>query len=128
LNFPSETPELSVDADKMRIVFANLIKNACQAMTKGGELEIAIETLHLTSPQTVTTVVIRDTGAGIPVDELDRIFEPFHTTKPRGLGLGLVNVKNIVEGHGGEVCVESVVGVGTTFFIQLPANQKKEKT
>ena len=128
LNFPSETPKLSVDADKMRIVFANLIKNACQAMTKGGELEIAIETLHLTSPQTVTTVVIRDTGAGIPVDELDRIFEPFHTTKPRGLGLGLVNVKNIVEGHGGEVRVESVVGVGTTFFIQLPANQKKEKT
>ena len=128
LDFPSEIPKLSVDADKMRIVFANLIKNACQAMTKGGELEIAIETPHTTSPQTVTTVLIRDTGAGIPVDELDRIFEPFHTTKPRGLGLGLVNVKNIVEGHGGEVRVESVVGIGTTFFIQLPANQEKEIT
>ena len=128
LDFPSVTPKLSVDADKMRIVLANIIKNACQAMTKGGELEIAIETLHTTSSPTVTTVVIGDTGAGIPVDELERIFEPFYTTKPRGLGLGLVNVKNIVEGHGGTVRVESVVGVGTTFFIQLPSNQEKEKT
>ena len=128
LDFPSVTPKLSIDADKMRIVLANLIKNACQAMTKGGELEIAIETPHTTSSPTVTTVVIGDTGAGIPVDELEQIFEPFYTTKPRGLGLGLVNVKNIVEGHGGAVRVESVVGVGTTFFIQLPSNQEKEKT
>ena len=127
-NYPSDTPKLSVDADKMRIVFANLIKNACQAMTKGGELEIAIETPYESSSQFATIVLIRDAGAGIPPDELERIFEPFYTTKPRGLGLGLVNVKNIVEGHGGEVRVESVVGTGTTFFIQLPANQEKEKT
>ena len=127
-NYPSDTPKLSVDADKMRIVFANLIKNACQAMTKGGELQITIETPYESSSQFVTIVLIRDTGAGIPPDELERIFEPFYTTKPRGLGLGLVNVKNIVEGHGGEVRVESVVGTGTTFFIQLPANQEMEKT
>lgn len=127
-NYPSDTPKLSVDADKMRIVFANLIKNACQAMMKGGELQITIETPYESSSQFVTIVRITDTGAGIPADELERIFEPFYTTKPRGLGLGLVNVKNIVEGHGGEVRVESGVGTGTTFFIQLPANQEKEKT
>lgn len=128
LDFPSVTPKLSIDSDKMRIVFANLIKNACQAMTIGGEIDISIETPYGTSSQFTTTVLIRDKGAGIPVDELEQIFEPFYTTKPRGLGLGLVNVKNIVEGHGGEIRVESVVGAGTTFFIQLPANQEKEKT
>ena len=126
-DLPSETPKLSIDTDKMRIVFANLIKNACQAMAKGGELVVAIETEYGTSSQSATFVLIRDSGAGIPADELERIFEPFYTTKPRGLGLGLVNVKNIVEGHGGEVRVESVVGAGTTFYIQLPVNQEKEK-
>ena len=128
LDFPRETPKVSVDIDKMRIVFVNLIKNACQAMAMGGELEISIETPYKTASHAETCVLINDTGAGIPVDELERIFEPFYTTKARGLGLGLVNVKNIVEGHGGEVRVESVVGVGTTFFVQLPANQEKEKT
>ena len=128
LDFPPKTPTLAVDADKMRIVFANLIKNACQVMSEGGELEIAVEILHATSLQTGITVLIKDTGAGISTDELDRIFEPFYTTKPRGLGLGLVNVKNIVEGHGGGVRVESEVGIGTTFFIELPVTPEKEKT
>ena len=63
---------------------------------------------------------MQDTGVGIPTHEQDGIFEPFHTTKPRGLGLGLVNVKNIVERHDGTVYVKSKVGVGTTFFIELP--------
>ena len=117
LNLPPGIPLLLLDADKIRIVFTNLIKNACQAMPSGGTLEISIE--MSTSQQDGITVIVKDTGAGIPPDELHRIFEPFYTTKPRGLGLGLVNVKNIVEGHGGTVRVESEVGVGTTFFVRL---------
>lgn len=117
LNLPLEIPPLLLDADKIRIVFTNLIKNACQAMPSGGTLEIVVEVS--TSQQDRTTVIIKDTGVGIPPDELHRIFEPFYTTKPRGLGLGLVNVKNIIEGHGGTVRVESEVGVGTTFFVRL---------
>ena len=117
LSLPPEIPPLLLDGDKMRIVFTNLIKNACQAMPSGGLLEVVVEVL--TFQQNQVTVIIRDTGAGIPADELYRIFEPFYTTKPRGLGLGLVNVKNIVEGHGGTVRVESEVGVGTTFFVRL---------
>ena len=117
LNLPPEIPLLLLDADKIRIVFTNLIKNACQAMPSGGRLEIAGEVSA--SQQDGITVIVKDTGAGIPPDELHRIFEPFYTTKPRGLGLGLVNVKNIVEGHGGAVRVESEVGVGTTFFVKL---------
>jgi signal transduction histidine kinase len=117
LSLPPEIPPLLLDADKMRIVFTNLIKNACQAMPSGGTLEIVVEVE--TSQQNGVTVIVKDMGTGIPADELYRIFEPFYTTKPRGLGLGLVNVKNIVEGHNGTVRVESEIGVGTTFFVRL---------
>lgn len=117
MNLPPEIPPLLLDDDKMRIVFTNLIKNACQAMPSGGTLEVVVE-VSILQPDRVT-VIVRDTGAGIPADELHRIFEPFYTTKPRGLGLGLVNVKNIVEAHGGTVRVESEVGIGTTFFVRL---------
>ena len=117
MDLPPTIPPLLLDDDKMRIVFTNLIKNACQAMPSGGTLEIVVE-VSILQPNRVT-VIVRDTGAGIPGDELHRIFEPFYTTKPRGLGLGLVNVKNIVEAHGGAVRVESEVGIGTTFFVRL---------
>jgi len=117
MNLPPEIPPLLLDDDKMRIVFTNLIKNACQAMPSGGTLEIVVEVSAF--QQDRVTVIVKDTGAGIPAEELYRIFEPFYTTKPRGLGLGLVNVKNIVEAHGGTVRVESEVGIGTTFFIRL---------
>ena len=116
LNLPTKTFALPLDADKMRIVFANLVKNACQAMPQGGTLEI---TAKLASSKGII-ILVQDTGVGIPTHEQDGIFEPFHTTKPRGLGLGLVNVKNIVERHDGTVYVKSKVGVGTTFFIELP--------
>ena len=117
MDLPPKIPLLLLDIDKMRIVFTNLIRNACQAMPSGGTLEIVVE--MSTSQQGRVTVIVKDTGSGIPADELYRIFEPFYTTKPRGLGLGLVNVKNIVEGHGGTVRVESEVGAGTTFFVRL---------
>ena len=117
VDLPPTIPPLLLDDDKMRIVFTNLIKNACQAMPSGGTLEIVVE-VSILQPNRVT-VIVKDTGVGIPADELHRIFEPFYTTKPRGLGLGLVNVKNIVEAHGGAVRVESEVGIGTTFFVRL---------
>ena len=126
LELPEKTPALTLDADKMRFVFANLIKNACQAMSPEGTLEITVETCRGASLPDGITVIVKDTGTGIPADQLDRIFEPFYTTKPRGLGLGLVNVKNIVEGHGGKVRAESKVGIGTTFFIELPLKRDKE--
>ena len=117
MDLPPTIPPLQLDDDKMRIVFTNLIKNACQAMPSGGTLEIVVEVSILHHDR--VTVIVRDTGVGIPADALYRIFEPFYTTKPRGLGLGLVNVKNIVEAHGGTVRVESEVGIGTTFFVRL---------
>ena len=124
LNLPVKIPSVRLDADKMRIAFANLIKNACQAMPEGGELDIAVKfgtEFNLPAGRRDRLLVsFEDKGTGIPEGELQRIFEPFHTTKPRGLGLGLVNVKNIVEGHGGRVYAKSDVGIGTTFCIELP--------
>ena len=124
LKLPTKAPSVRLDADKIRIAFANLIKNACQAMPEGGELDIAVKIgTELNQPggrRPRLLVSFKDEGIGIPEGELQRIFEPFHTTKPRGLGLGLVNVKNIVEGHGGRVYAKSNVGIGTTFCIELP--------
>jgi signal transduction histidine kinase len=124
LKLSSKMPPVRIDADKMRIAFANLIKNACQSMPEGGELEIVVkfgtEINQPTGRRDRLLVLFKDGGTGIPEGELQRIFEPFHTTKPRGLGLGLVNVKNIVERHGGIVYAKSNVGVGTTFCIELP--------
>ena len=117
-------PSVRLDADKIRIAFANLIKNACQAMPEGGGLDIVVKVgTEFNQPggrQRRLFVSFEDEGKGIPEGELQRVFEPFHTTKPRGLGLGLVNVKNIVEGHGGRVYAKSSVGIGTTFNVELP--------
>ena len=124
LKLPTKMPSVRLDADKICIAFANLIKNACQAMPEGGGLDIVVRVgTEFNQPggrQRRLFVSFEDEGTGIPEGELQRIFEPFHTTKPRGLGLGLVNVKNIVEGHGGRVYAKSSVGMGTTFSVELP--------
>ncbi len=124
MNLPPRIPSVKLDFEKIRIVFANLIKNSCQAMPQGGELEVTVEHKRVFSQATIRRnslkILVKDEGTGIPKDELECIFEPFFTTKPRGLGLGLVNVKNIVEVHGGSVHARSTVGVGTTFFIEFP--------
>ena len=124
LKLPTKMPPVRIDADKMRIAFANLIKNACQAMPEGGELAVVVkfgtEPNQPAGKRDRLFISFEDEGTGITEGELQRIFEPFHTTKPRGLGLGLVNVKNIVEGHGGRVYAKSNVGIGTTFYIELP--------
>ena len=124
LKLPTKMPSVRLDADKIRIAFANLIKNASQAMPEGGGLDILVRVgTEFNQPggrQRRLFVSFEDEGTGIPEGELQRIFEPFHTTKPRGLGLGLVNVKNIVEGHGGRVYAKSSVGIGTTFNVELP--------
>ena len=76
----------------------------------------------------VCEIAITDTGPGIPKDNIGRIFDPFFTTKPigQGTGLGLSIAYGIVQNHGGEITVDTVVGRGTTFSICLPADSKKE--
>ena len=103
-------------------MFTNLIANAIDAMEYGGELRLSIEK----SPEAEVIVRIRDSGCGIPRENLDAIFEPFFTTKgDKGTGIGLWVTKSIVEKMGGKIeVVSSTTGkTGTCFSIFLPANE-----
>jgi signal transduction histidine kinase len=96
----------------------NLISNAIEAMPEGGTLEISA--LENTKNGTVS-IKVQDSGSGIAPDVLPKLFQPLFTTKARGIGLGLVVVKNLTEANSGTVQVESVAGKGSVFTVTLPA-------
>jgi signal transduction histidine kinase len=98
-----------------RRVLVNLVHNAIDAMPQGGTL-----TLQGRRQAATVALAVQDTGSGIPPEHLPQIFEPLHTTKPGGTGLGLYIVHEVVAAHGGQVAVQSTVGAGTTFTITLP--------
>jgi len=110
-----EPPDISADPHQLNQVLENLIRNAIQAMPDGGRLTISVSSLL-----SEVIVSVSDTGAGIPEENLQKIFEPLFTTRAAGIGLGLVIVRTLVEGHGGTIEVESEVGAGTTFTVRLP--------
>ena len=91
-------------------------------MTKGGTL-----TIQTGETSDDVWVSVSDTGGGIPQEQINRIFEPFYTTKKKGSGLGLMIVQRIVRTHGGRIEVESHVGRGTTFRISLPLHERKPR-
>jgi PAS domain S-box-containing protein len=115
-------PATPIDANQIQQVLVNLIKNAMQAMTRGGTL-----TLQTGEGSDGVWVSVADTGGGIPQEQLNRIFEPFFTTKKKGSGLGLMIVQRIVRAHGGRIELESQVGRGTTFRIWLPLHERKPR-
>jgi len=117
-----ELPLTPIDPTQVQQVLVNLIKNAMQAMTKGGMLS-----LQTGEGADGIWVSVADTGGGIPQEQLNRIFEPFYTTKKKGSGLGLMIVQRIVRAHGGRIDLESQVGRGTTFRIWLPLHERKLK-
>lgn len=110
-------PPLHLVADRMRQVFLNLLLNAIEAMPDGGNLQIS--TARTNQPDGVR-IVFKDSGTGISPEVLPRIFEPFHTDKADGLGLGLYVSQKIVQEHNGHIEVESKVGQGSTFIVWLP--------
>ena len=110
------------DATQLQQVLVNLVKNAMQAMTTGGVL-----TLQTGETGDGVWVSVTDTGGGIPQGQINRIFEPFYTTKKKGTGLGLMIVQRIVRAHNGRIELESNVGRGTTFRIWLPLHERKPK-
>jgi PAS domain S-box-containing protein len=111
-----------IDPAQIKQVLVNLIKNAMQAMSKGGVL-----TLQTGQTPDGVWVSVADTGGGIPQEQLNRIFEPFYTTKKKGTGLGLMIVQRIVREHGGRIELESHVGQGTMFRVWLPLHDRKPK-
>lgn len=117
-----DLPLAPIDATQIQQVLVNLVKNAMQAMAKGGTL-----TLQTGEGADGIWVSVADTGGGIPAEMLNRIFEPFYTTKKKGSGLGLMIVQRIVRAHNGRIEVESQVGRGATFRIWLPLHERKPR-
>lgn len=113
---PSTLPLLRLDRELFKQALLNLVLNAEQAMPDGGELTV----VAATAGKGVAVAVI-DTGVGIPEATLEKVFEPFYTSKPDGNGLGLPTTRRIVQAHGGEIYVESEPGHGTRFTVWLPA-------
>ncbi|MBN1102737.1 MAG: PAS domain S-box protein [Deltaproteobacteria bacterium] len=107
--------EIDCDPDKLKQVFINIFSNGCEAMADGGRI-----TISMARVPTGVEIRISDHGVGIPEDQLRHVFEPFYTTREKGLGLGLAISYKIIEAHGGEISAESEPGKGTTFIIRLP--------
>jgi signal transduction histidine kinase len=123
LDFPASLAPVLADADQLRIVFGNLIRNACDAMDRGGRLSITG-----TQVDQAVEVAIADTGVGIPDDDLLRIMEPLYSTKARGLGLGLALVRAVLDKSGGSLSVESEPGRGSAFTVRLTASPTQKET
>jgi two-component system, sporulation sensor kinase E len=111
-----------IDQAQMKQVLVNLIKNAMQAMTKGGTL-----TVESGEGPDALWFSVSDTGGGIPQEQINHIFEPFYTTKKKGSGLGLMIVQRIVRDHSGKIELESRVGEGTMFRICLPLHERSPR-
>jgi signal transduction histidine kinase len=121
VDFQEDLPWVSVDSNQMKQVFLNLIHNALQAMPTGGNLQIKTRTRSKDNRESVF-ISIKDSGIGIDLKDIDRIFEPFYTTKGHrgGTGLGLSVTYGIVTDHGGTIEVDSQLGEGSIFTVWLP--------
>jgi two-component system, NtrC family, sensor histidine kinase HydH len=113
---PGVIPLVQADREQLRQAFLNLILNAFQAMPDGGVLAI-----DSGCSDDRVRLSFRDSGVGIPAAQLERIFNPFFTTRREGTGLGLAIVHRIIQGHGGRIEVSSEPGQGTTFTLTFPA-------
>jgi len=120
-SFDRNLPPVLLDGDQLRQVAINLILNAGGAMPDGGELLVATTP----GPDDTVRVIFRDTGSGIPQESLEKIFEPFYTTKARGTGLGLAITRQIIEMHHGSITIESEPGHGTTVTVTLPLDYEE---
>jgi PAS domain S-box-containing protein len=117
-----DKPEIRVDAGKMKRVFVNIIKNAVDAMPKGGTL-----TIESRESNGDLEIVFSDTGVGMSEKTLKNIFRPLFTTKAKGMGFGLPICKRLVEAHAGKIHVRSTVGEGSAFTVTLPIQPRSDE-
>ena len=120
VDIPAEIPTVHLDRAQIKQVFFNLIKNALDAMPDGGTLKVVFSVGDV-----FVEIAFMDSGGGIKSEDMGRVFEPYHTTKATGTGLGLMIVQRIVEEHGGEIEVLSKPGEGTCFKIRLPRSERR---
>jgi signal transduction histidine kinase len=122
-SFDDDLPLVALDRDRFKLALLNLIVNASEAMLSGGVLEVSA---HRARHRNSVVVEIADDGQGIDPSIRDRLFDPFVTTKREGVGLGLVNTKNVVEAHHGTVKLVPKEGGGTRAIIELPIESAAE--
>lgn len=147
IDIPEALPLIRVDPFHMRRVFQNLITNAIQAMPDGGKLSISARLLPdvgatrwvaleerkegrvaaspLQQDNNFIEISVTDTGEGISPENMKNLFQPLFTTKARGIGLGLIVSKNLMEANGGRIQVKSQLGTGTTFMVILPCEREE---
>lgn len=131
-SFPEDIWTVKVDAGQISQVINNMIINADQAMPEGGIINIRFENVTLTESDLMSLkageyvkISIKDQGIGISGEYLQKIFDPYFTTKHKGSGLGLATAYSIIKKHDGQITVDSKMGSGTTFHIYLPASKEK---
>jgi signal transduction histidine kinase len=119
-NLDRDIPLMEADQELMRNCLFNFINNGAQAMPEGGKIILGAS---FDRGNAAFRLTFSDKGHGILPQDMDKIFQPYFTTKEAGIGLGLAITERIVKEHGGEITVESQAGEGTTFTVVLPANK-----
>jgi signal transduction histidine kinase len=135
IEIPEDLPMFYADPRQMEQVLSNLVINACQAMPEGGQLSVIGKQLSVKTESLITDtsttlstshwvlITVRDSGVGIPPENMKKIFEPLFTTKTKGIGLGLAVSQKLAEANGGRIEVQSEAGKGSTFTLILPVKQ-----
>lgn len=123
-DFQANLPGVYVDADRLRQVFLNILRNAYEAVDDGGRIAVCLSRTEDDSAKKVK-IEISDNGCGIPEKDWEAIFEPFYTTKSSGIGLGLANARKIIEQHQGSIRVKKKEGEGACFEILIPCREEK---
>ena len=117
-DYDDDLPQITADSDMLYQAFLNILINAMQAMSEGGIIHVKIR-----SGDNAVKIFFEDDGDGIPEDLLEKIWDPFFTTKAKGTGLGLGIVKNIIESHEGSVHIKNRPLAGTCVTVIMPIHQ-----
>ena len=117
-HYDNNIPEITADSDMLYQAFLNILINAMQAMPEGGKIHVAVQ-----STDNIVKIFFEDEGEGISQDIMEKIWDPFFTTKAKGTGLGLGIVKNIIESHNGGIQISARPGAGARVKVELPVNQ-----
>lgn len=123
-SYEEGSPQVLVDADKLKQVFLNILRNAFEAVEEKGKINISLSLLKEQEGSKIR-VFISDNGCGIPEENRETIFEPFYTTKASGIGLGLPIARKIIEQHKGTIRVKENAAQGTSFEILIPTEEER---
>jgi signal transduction histidine kinase len=126
-NYAADLPPIQIDREQIKQVFLNVLLNGIEATSENGKIMVQTRSFLKPGGDTYIQVEFTDTGCGISKDYIEDIFNPFFTTKSTGSGLGLSISNQIIQDHRGYINVESQLGKGSSFFINLPVNQKYPK-